>query len=58
MIDPYITCDKCEGSGYQHLFGQFYRWPCRGCRGTGERQRAIVRAWRLLRHGLASREDY
>jgi hypothetical protein len=54
----YITCARCEGDGYQHLLGPFYRWPCRACGGSGERPRIAYRIWTVLRHGAAPREDY
>ena len=60
MIDPYVTCPRCEGDGYQHLFGPLYLWPCRGCHGTGQRERTLTRIWRAVRHGArpVSEGDY
>lgn len=54
----YQTCDRCGGDGYQHLWGQIYRYPCRACKGSGERPRVAYRIWTMLRHGAAAREDY
>jgi hypothetical protein len=54
----YQTCDRCGGDGYQHLFGAIYRYPCRACKGVGERPRVAYRIWTMLRHGAAAREDY
>ena len=51
MFDPYVTCARCGGDGYQHLFGPLYLHPCRGCNGTGIRERALTRIWRAVRHG-------
>lgn len=50
----YITCDRCGGDGYAHLFGRLYLYPCRGCKGTGERPRAAYRIFQMLRHGAKS----
>lgn len=50
----YVTCEKCGGDGYQPLFGKFYYYPCRGCGGSGERERAVVTLWRMLRRGAKS----
>jgi hypothetical protein len=50
----YQTCSRCGGDGYQHLIGPYYRWPCRGCHGSGERPRFIARIWRALKHGAAT----
>ncbi len=50
--------DRCGGDGYQHLFGAIYRYPCRACKGSGERPRIAYRIWTVLRHGAAAREDY
>jgi len=57
VIDPYVTCDRCAGDGYAHLFGPFYRWPCKACHGTGLRERLITRIWRAVRHGAAAAAD-
>jgi hypothetical protein len=46
-----VTCTRCGGDGYQHLFGPYYRWPCRACHGAGERPALIARIWLALRHG-------
>jgi hypothetical protein len=53
VIDPYTTCEKCGGDGYQPVpfTRSLYRFPCKGCKGTGMRERAISRIWRILRHG-------
>jgi DnaJ-class molecular chaperone len=51
-------CPRCEGDGYQHLFGRFYLYPCRSCKGTGERPRIAYRIFRALRHGAPIGEDY
>jgi hypothetical protein len=33
----YDTCDRCGGDGYQPVAftKHLYRYPCRGCKGTG-----------------------
>jgi DnaJ-class molecular chaperone len=54
----YQVCSRCEGDGYQHLFGAIYRYPCKACNGTGERPRITYRIFQALRHGAAIREDY
>ena len=53
----YQECPRCDGDGYQHLFGSIYRYPCKACGGSGERPRVITRVWRMVRHGAAIRED-
>lgn len=57
MIDLYVECDRCEGTGYRHLIGPLYLL-CKTCGGTGERPRVINRLWQAVRHGAAIREDY
>ena len=58
MTGMYLTCPRCEGSGYQHLFGPLYRFPCRACDGTGEKPRLAWRIFQAIRHGAAPREGY
>ena len=56
MIDPYITCDRCDGRGFAPLgFLALFR-QCRACGGTGQRVRTSIRVWRMLRHGSARQE--
>jgi hypothetical protein len=52
----YDTCDRCGGTGYRPVpfTRSLYCFPCRGCKGSGLRERLITRVWRLLRHGTRS----
>ena len=55
--DAYETCERCGGRGFEPLFFHLFI-VCRPCDGTGEVEKTSRKIWRLLRHGLASREDY
>lgn len=58
MSNAYEVCYRCNGSGFTHLFGRFYTYPCKPCDGQGECMRPAWRLWTLLRHGLSANEDY
>jgi DnaJ-class molecular chaperone len=51
-LSSFETCDRCGGSGFKHIYRQFYTFPCKACGGDGQRLKTRVRVWRLLRHGL------
>ena len=59
-FDAYEECERCTGTGYAPFIRNLglYRFPCKRCDGTGQRLKTSRRIWRLIRHGLASREDY
>jgi DnaJ-class molecular chaperone len=60
-FSAYETCERCQGTGYAPFIRAWglYRFPCKPCQGTGQRERASRKIARLIRHGLRpSGEDY
>lgn len=63
IFDPFETCPRCGGDGYQPVpftRDRLFVFPCTGCDGSGLRERAAHKVIRLLRHGAktVSEGDY